>query len=107
MRGGARVAVELRSAHDPADEECLLHSSQPAKRARRRAAHETVEQVIEGADRAAEERRTPRQELALDPVDIRPVRHDEHRLESVRGLERVEVTAEQKLDLARVGRALR
>ncbi len=104
MRRGARVARELRAAHDPADEQCLLHSSEPAKRAFG-AARETVEQVVEGADRAAQQRRTPRQELALDPVDVRPVRHDEDRLEPVPGLEHVDVTAEQELDLARVGRA--
>ena len=104
MRRGACVAVELRAAHDPADEKCLLHASQLPTSARR-AGCKTAKQVVERADRAAEERRAPRQQLELDAVDVRHVRHDEHRLGPGRGVERSEITVEQKLDLARVGRA--
>jgi hypothetical protein len=104
MRRGACVAVELCALHDSADEKRLLHASEPAQCALR-TAHETIEQVVEGADRAAEQRWTPLQKLALDPVDVRPVRHDEYRLPPVPGVEHGEITVEQELDLARVGRA--
>ena len=104
MRGGACVAVELRAAHDPADEERLLQASElPASF--RRSGSEPAKEVVERADRAAQQRRTPGQQLELDAVDVRPVRHDEHRLEPVPGVEHVEIAVEQELDLARVGRA--
>ncbi len=62
---------------------------------------DALEDVVEGADRAAEERWTAREELALDAVDVRPVRHDENRLT----IERGQIAVEQTLDLARVCRA--
>src|SRR5438128_2218950 len=56
MSRRAGVAVELRIVHDSADEECLLQASQAATQALG-AADKTLEQIVEGADRAAEERR--------------------------------------------------
>ena len=44
------------------------------------AAHDPLEEVVEGADRAAEQAARPREQLALDAVDVRPVRHDQHRI---------------------------
>ena len=104
VRSGSREAVELRAVHDPADEERLLHASELTASVRG-AGRQAPEEVVERADRAAEERRAPRQQLELDAVDVRHVRHDEHRLGPVRGIERSEIAVEQKLDLARVGRA--
>ena len=104
MGGGTGVAVELSAVDYPPDEECLLQAPQSTERSLG-ATHETLEEIVEGADRAAEQRPTAHQQLSLDPVDVRPVRHDEHRLEPVSGIECVEITVEQELDFARVGRA--
>src|SRR5581483_6989793 len=60
-----------------------------------------LEEVVEGADRAAQERGLPREQLALDRVDVRPVRHDEHRLP----IEGGQIAVEEASDLARVRRA--
>ena len=98
------VAVELGAAHDAADEERLLQHVRAAGE-RPWTGSEPAKEVVERADRAAEQRRTPRQQLELDAVDVRPVRHDEHRLAPVPGVERGEIAVEQELDLARVGRA--
>ena len=62
------------------------------------AARDPLEDVVEGADRAADERAGPGQQLALGTVDVRPVRHDQDRI----GVERAEVALEQERDLARV-----
>jgi hypothetical protein len=62
---------------------------------------DAVEDVVERADRAPEQGRTARQELPLDSVDVRPVRHDENRLT----IESGQIAVEQTLDLARVCRA--
>ena len=104
MSRGACEAVQLQAVDDPADDECLLQASEPPTGVGG-AGRQTTKQVVEGADRPAEERRAPNQKLVLDAVDVRPVRHDEQRLEPVRGVERSEITTEQELDLARVGRA--
>ena len=93
--------VELRAADDPADEKRLLRAAERAAPVRR-ARCDAAEQIFEGVDRAAEQRGPASQQLALDAVDVRPVRHDEHRLGPFTGAEHVEITAEQKLDLARV-----
>ena len=61
---------------------------------------EPFEEIVEGADRAADERACPGQELALRPVDVRPVRHDQDRI----GLERAEIALEQERDLPGVRR---
>jgi len=100
----AGVAVELGTAHDPADEERLLQPSELSARLRR-SGSEPAKEIVERADRAAQQRRTPGQQHELDAVDVRPVRHDEHRLQPVPGVEHVEIAVEQELDLARVGRA--
>ena len=65
------------------------------------APRDPLEQVVERADRPAHECAGARQQLALRPVDVRPVRHDQDRI----GIERVEVTLEQERDLPRIRRA--
>ena len=57
---------------------------------------EFTEDVVEGADRACEQRAGPLQEVALDPLDVRPVRHDENRV----AVDRLEVALEETSDLA-------
>jgi hypothetical protein len=49
------------------------------------------EEVVEGADRPADERAAASQQLPFGPVDVRPVRHDQERI----GLERGQVPLEQ------------
>src|SRR5439155_688610 len=56
------------------------------------------EEVVEGPDRACEERTGPLEQLPLDALDVRPAWHDQKRL----ALERSQVTVEQELDLAGV-----
>ena len=95
--------MEVRSTHDAADEQRFLDAPEPPT-CIGGAAREIPEHVVERPNRAAEESRAPLEQCELDAVDVRPVRHDEQRLEPVRGLERLQITVEQKLDLARIGR---
>ena len=63
-------------------------------------AGEPLEEIVEGPDPAREERAAPGEELALDPLDVRPVGHDEHRI----AVERVQVALEEQRNLAGVRR---
>ena len=58
------------------------------------------EQVVERPDRAAEEAATAGEQVALDAVDVRRIRHDQCRFV----VEARQVAVEQVRDLARVGR---
>ena len=58
-----------------------------------------LEDVVERADRAAEERAAAREQVTFDTLDVRPVRDDENRLARERG----QIALEQKRHLARVG----
>ena len=60
-----------------------------------------AEEVVEGADRPAEERSGAAKEVALDALDVRAARHDEDRL----AVDRCQVTLEQELDFPGVCRA--
>jgi hypothetical protein len=94
--------VQVGAAHNAAHEQRPLGASQqPAGIAV--AVREPGEDVVERPDRATEERGPPREQLALDPVDVRPVGHDENWLREAAGVERIEIPAKQQLDLARVG----
>jgi hypothetical protein len=104
MSRRAGIPVERCAADDTADEERLLHASE-LRTGVRGPERESTKQIVEGDDRAAEQRGTARQQLELDPVDVRPVRHDEHRLDPVRGVEYGEIAVEQEPDLARIRRA--
>jgi hypothetical protein len=57
---------------------------------------ELLEDVVERSDRAGEQRTGPAEQIALDPLDVRPVRHDQHRI----AVDRIEVTLEETRDLA-------
>lgn len=63
-------------------------------------ADEPCEEVVEGADGAAEETALARDQVALDTVDVRRVRHDQGRLV----VEARQIALEQERDLARVRR---
>ena len=63
-------------------------------------AREPLEEIVEGSDPAREERAAPGEELALDPLDVRSVGHDEHRI----AVERVQVAIEEQRNLAGVRR---
>jgi hypothetical protein len=65
------------------------------------AAREPPEEVVEGADRASEQRRLDGQQLTLAFLDVRPVRHDQIRLSR----QRFEIPAEQERNLPGVSRA--
>ena len=60
-----------------------------------------LEEIGERRDPAAEERWSAREQLALGPVDVRPVRHDEDRIPVEVG----QVPIEQPLDFAGVRRS--
>src|SRR6185437_16654362 len=62
--GGARKAPELCSAHDTPNHECLLNAPEP-RTPIGQAASEIPEHVLERPDRAAQQRRSPGQQLQL------------------------------------------
>jgi hypothetical protein len=107
-RGAERVreAGEARRGAEPvqgrggdgcADDQLALrvgrHRTSGAARAR-----DPLEEVVEGADLAREQRAAAVQELTLDALDVRPVRHDQDRIPA----ERAQVALEKRGDLARV-----
>ncbi len=89
-------------AVQPRARECAAHEQRALRRRHERplVAGDPLEDVVERSDRAAEERRPPREKIALDAIDVRSVRHDQDRL----ALERGQIAVEQQLDLARVRR---
>ena len=70
--------------------------------ARRSAARpgDAREEVVEGADRAAQQDGRALEQLALDPPDVRPPGHHEHRV----ALDRLHVAVEEQRDFARIRR---
>src|SRR5436190_4438463 len=85
--------------HPPKEQRALrLGDHRPVRAV---AASEPLEEVVEGPDRAADESACVEQELPLGPVDVRPVGHDQDRIE----IERAQIALEQKRDFAGVGRA--
>ena len=66
--------------------------------ARATCAGDLLEDVVEGADLAREQRPASRQQLPLDALDVRPVRHDQHGVT----VERAQIALEEQSDLARV-----
>ena len=63
-------------------------------------ANQAPEQVVECADRAAEQAAATREQIALDAVDVRRVRHDQSRLV----VQARQIALEQKRDFARMRR---
>ena len=62
---------------------------------------DALEEIVEGADRAAEHAAAPVEQVALAARDVRAVRHDQERLVCQAG----QIPVEQQRDLARVGGA--
>ena len=59
-----------------------------------------AKEVVEGADRAREERRAASDQVALDTIDVEPIRDDQPRVT----LERSDVALQKQRDLAGVSR---
>ena len=95
-RRGAKPVQGCAGNNAPDDQVPLRVSRNRATRSP--IARDPLEEVVEGADRAADKRAAGRQELALDTVDVRPVGHDEHRILVERG----EIALEQQRDFSRV-----
>src|SRR5262245_20867427 len=97
-RGGAE-AVQRRGGHGGADDQLALSvgDDRPGRPA---VAGDARKEVVERPDVAGEQRALLRQELALDALDVRPVRHDEKRI----SLERAQVALEEQRYLAGVRR---
>src|SRR5439155_2111317 len=75
----ASPPVQPRTRKRPADDQ------RPLRVGRNRAmipalTRQPAEEVIERADLASEQRPAGREKLALDPIDVRPVRHDQEGL---------------------------
>ena len=110
-RAGKRVgeAREARRASEPIElraREHAPHDQSALRLGRDRArggigARQLLEQVREGADRTAEQGRRALQQIALDSVDVRAIRHDQNRVLVERG----QIAVEKGRHLARVGRA--
>jgi hypothetical protein len=94
-RRGAAEAVQLGLPDRATDEERALRVGEHAPRTLGVALRDPREEIVERADRAGEQRADPRQQLPLDPLDVRPARHDEKRL----AVERSQIPVEEQLDL--------
>ena len=92
----AAEAVQRRAADDAADEQRALRVAEQ----RPGAARDPLEDVVERPDRAAEQCAGPREQVALDPFDVRAVRHDENRPAGKRS----QIPLQQERHLARAGR---
>ena len=95
----ARQAVERSACKRAADDQCpfgLSGDTPPAGVVSRK----PREQIVEGADRPAEETATTRKQVALDPVDVRPVRHDQDGFV----VEARQIALEEQRDFARMRR---
>ncbi len=93
--GGAREAVQGDVAQRPPHDERALGGGDDGTRPRI-AGRELPEQIVEGADRATEQAATACEQVALHPVDVRPVRHDQNRLV----VQARQIALEQERDLA-------
>ncbi len=96
---GRSEAVELRRGQHAAHEQRALRLRHERPRIVA-GVRDALEDIVERSDRAREQRGPAREQFALNALDIRSVRHDEHGLP----LESGEITVEQRLDLARVRR---
>jgi hypothetical protein len=77
--GGRLEILEPGTRHHSAQEQ---HPLRLADERTRRAVHgrDQVEDVVERPDQSAEQRAPPGQQVPLDSLDVRPRRHDQHRL---------------------------
>ena len=90
---------ELGTGDDTPDEERSLQPAQKSPAAG--FGSEPSDEVVEGADRASKDAADPGEQIALDPLDLAPIRHDQNGLVVERG----DVPVEQARDLAGIRRA--
>ena len=90
-------AVEGGGRNSRADDQLPLRIGRD-RVARAACARDALEDVVERPDVAREQRPALCEELALDALDVRPVRHDEHRIT----VERAQIALQEQGHLARV-----
>ena len=96
---GRGETVELRLGDGAADRErALCVARDPSLLGK--PCGDVLEKIVERPDSPAHERGPPTQQIALDALDVRPVRHDEPRL----AVELREIALEEQRDLAGVRR---
>ena len=95
-RGGAE-AVQRRLRDGCADDQLALGVGRN-REIRAPGAGDLLEEVVEGPDPARQQCAARRQQLTLDALDVRPVRHDQDGI----SVERAQVALEEQRDLARV-----
>jgi hypothetical protein len=93
-------AVQARAGEGAAENERPLRLGDDG-RATPLTTREQLEEIVERADRPAQQRSRAREQLPLNAVDLRPVRDDEERL----AVEVLEVSIEEPRDLPRIRRA--
>ena len=96
---GAAEAVQRGVADDPPDEQAPLRILEEGPCVAG-AVRDPLEDIVEGPDRSAHERRLPCEQVALDTFDVRPVRHDQDGLV----FEHAQIALQQECDFARAGR---
>ena len=75
-------------------------ASEATGRALWQARGDLAEEIVEGPDPAAQQPAAPLEQVALDPLDVRTIRHDEPRIV----LERIEIALQKARDLTGVSR---
>ena len=105
MSANPPVRAERARPFSGADGERAAHDERPLRVGRDRtllgiAADQAPEQVVERADRAAEQAAAAREQVALDAVDVRRVRHDQSRLV----VEARQIALQEERDFARMRR---
>ncbi len=100
--GRCRERIQRRLGHDRGQEQPALHLADQRPQLPAAPEH-LLEQVVEGADPAADEHAPAAHQLALDGLDVGPVGDDQERV--VIRLGRRQEPVKQEGDLAAVGRA--
>ena len=96
-RGGGAEPVQRRLRDRGADDQLALGIGRD-REVRAPGAGDLLEEVVEGPDPARQQRSARRQQLALDALDVRSVRHDQDRI----SVERAQIALEEQRNLARV-----
>ena len=97
-RGGGQPVQRGAADRAPHDQRALvIGRDRPAVGI---VANEQLEQAVERDDLAAEEAAVPREQVALDAIDVRRIGHDQYRLV----VETRQIALEQERDFARVRR---
>ncbi len=97
--GRAPEPVQRGVTDDPPDEQAALRVLEQRPRVGA-GVGQALEDVVEGADRAAQQRRPAGEQVALDAFDVRPVRHDQHGA----AFQLAQIALQEECDFARAGR---